>query len=293
MKLLLITILLTLFIVPQTQHTISGKVVDSKNVPVAGALILLKTTYSTTKKAYTATDGSYNFTAADADYAIIPVASQYWVYDPAYKAVRLNANSVGNDFVATPSNELLPANMKVVSGQITEPDGTPVSGIRVYLETGLESTTDSTGAYKFVTSPGVHTISPSVTKDFLLDPARLRLTISGDTQENNFLAWRMVGTIPLLNLIVFDSDFVRLKVGQTVTINYKLLDENANIYPFVPWQPMETDTTLPSCAKAVANADGTLTLTGTTVGQCKISSGEVSSTGQRVQPHCMLDIIVE
>jgi hypothetical protein len=88
---------------------IGGVVTDKNNRVIPGALILLKSTGTATKKSYTDSQGRYSFPATPGDYAIIPVASQFWVYSPCYLAVRLTTNSLDNNFKATQSNDLLPA----------------------------------------------------------------------------------------------------------------------------------------------------------------------------------------
>jgi hypothetical protein len=86
--------------------TISGRVVTNKGIPLSGVRIMLKTTGIGVYIQYTDIDGKYSFLVSRAAYAIIPVASQFWVYTPSFRAVKLNYT--GNDFIAIPSNELVP-----------------------------------------------------------------------------------------------------------------------------------------------------------------------------------------
>jgi hypothetical protein len=97
------------FTPPPTTAIVSGKVLKNSGLPLSGALILLKTTGQKTYKAYTKADGSFSFTVPNnLGYALIPVASEYWVYTPCFKGIKLNGDSPANDFVATASNELVP-----------------------------------------------------------------------------------------------------------------------------------------------------------------------------------------
>lgn len=87
---------------------LTGKMITNKGAPLTGALILLKTTGVPVKKQYTNLQGAYAFDVPTGSYALIPVASEFWVYSPCYQAVRLTAPFTMPDFVATPSNEIVP-----------------------------------------------------------------------------------------------------------------------------------------------------------------------------------------
>src|ERR1051326_9284498 len=79
----------------------------------------------------------------------------------------------------------------LISGRILQSNGTPLSGVKVFLQTGSQTVTDTTGTYSFrVSTVGTYTVTPISNKNYQYNPCFIRISVNGDVTTVNFTAVR-------------------------------------------------------------------------------------------------------
>ncbi len=127
---------------PNANFTLQGTAVDENGAPISNVAVLLSGSQATS----TLTDSQGNFRFLN-----LPTSGAYTV---AVNKVHYSF-ATSSQTVVRPSNDVIfnfsaLLNRHSISGQITRPNGTPVSGLTVQLDgTATAQTTDANGYYSF------------------------------------------------------------------------------------------------------------------------------------------------
>ena len=150
--------------------TITGRVVNKSGAGVGGVAVKLNNSLTLVTDA----DGYYS--AADllpGKYTIKPSKSDY-VFTPSYRTVAVPPDGINQDFVMAPPTYS-------ATGRINQPNGLPVSGIKVHLSTGGAATTNAQGEFGFDDlAKGTYDLTLDVPDGLRIEPATYTYHLPGD-----------------------------------------------------------------------------------------------------------------
>jgi hypothetical protein len=176
------------FIGTLRQYSLSGKITDAGNNPLAGVAVALAGSQSA--NAVTDNSGNYSFTVnALGDYTVTP-AKPNFTFTPANQAFnRVGGNGIAN-FTAVPTYKL--------SGHVVMAGDAPLSGVTVTLSGSKSATTntDANGDYSFgdLTAGGTYTVTPSRPYYSFNQPSQTFVNLSSN-QTANFTATALTYTL--------------------------------------------------------------------------------------------------
>ncbi|HEX8473043.1 MAG TPA: carboxypeptidase regulatory-like domain-containing protein [Pyrinomonadaceae bacterium] len=197
------------------RYSINGQVTTQSGAPLAGATVALSG--SRTASVVTGNDGTYRFDAlpAGGTYTLTPSKVNRTFQSPATLTFQnLTANQTAQSFVAVTVNYQ-------ISGRVTTPGGTPLSGTRVDLTgTGTGAAfTDANGNYSFVVqAEGSYTLRPT-RANYGFTPAFLSFNNLSKNETANFNAllnnYNISGTVTLNGSVPLSGVRMVLSGGQT------------------------------------------------------------------------------
>ena len=197
------------------RHTISGRVADSADNPVAGVNLTL----SGGQTATTTTDaaGNYSFTgvSAGASYTVTPARNSYTFAPPAQTFNNLSGDRTAN-FTAT-------FNSYRISGRVRDSLNTNLSGVVVTLggAASLSVTTGADGLYSFDNLPqGAYTVTPALA-GYAFAPASRNFPNLTQNENSDFTGTPSVatpaGTNVQISVGAFTLNFSNTSVAGTTT----------------------------------------------------------------------------
>lgn len=150
-------------------RTVTGTGGQINQIPVQGATVKATPTIGAVVTATTGSNGQYSLSLKNGSYTITAELTGYTVSSSTQLTLTVAQTVSDVDFTLNP-------NPSSVSGIISEPNGTLISGATVTVASVASTTTLSTGTYNLSLPAGTHSIS--VTKTGYVTPQPVTVTLS-------------------------------------------------------------------------------------------------------------------
>jgi hypothetical protein len=162
----------------QNVYSISGKITDTNNNDIKAVMVTLNGSVFGTQ--WTDSQGNYSFgnLPANGNYSVEP-ASAYYDFSPQSQTF----NSLSANQTALFSGAV---HHFKISGQITDDNGSPISGVTVFLNGTQPTLTDANGAYAFsnLSAVGSYTVLPDKEHFFFVPFSAAFTTLPADRTAN-------------------------------------------------------------------------------------------------------------